>query len=261
MKKYSFPLLALSSLYFTTSFACSSNHSDDMHHHQDASIQTTTQLASPAEPAPSKPSTSTTVLSSHADVSSEAVDNIDQLIALAAKTSASAPAVYPIKPVKMQDFATVFPTVEMKVVSLDGNKRMVTVSGYQMEGAESVIYLGKGQRSILAAVTEKGQKQLKLGKFSMDDYGNKWRTAELTGMIESPVLDSNKPLWKYAEKLDTTYCSTCHAKVSPKHFTVNSWGPVAKSMGARTNIAPLDLQILTKFFESNAKDVVVQSDK
>ncbi|MEG3696804.1 cytochrome C, partial [Vibrio coralliirubri] len=40
------------------------------------------------------------------------------------------------------------------------------------------------------------------------------------------------------------------------HFTVNAWGPVAKSMGDRTDISEQNLELLTKYFQNHAKDVV-----
>ncbi|MGB2079450.1 MAG: NapC/NirT family cytochrome c [Vibrio sp.] len=179
----------------------------------------------------------------------------DHLFDLAKQTPADAEKVYPINPVKMGELATINPTVELTAQPAADGKRTVTVSGYQMKGAESVIYMGEGQRSILASLTEAGQKALKLGEATTDTYGNEWRTASLTGEIEADVLANQKPLWDYAEELDTVYCSTCHAKIAPNHFTVNSWGPVAKSMGSRTDISDLNLEILTKYFQSNAKDV------
>ncbi|MFH0258376.1 NapC/NirT family cytochrome c [Vibrio rumoiensis] len=184
----------------------------------------------------------------------------DHLYDLAKSTPNDAKKVYPLDFIKMGDLATINPTVELAVVKTDGDKRTVTVSGYQMKGAESVIYLGNGKRSILASLTEDGQKALKLGESSTDEYGNEWRTASLTGEISAPVIDSNKPLWEYGEKLDSTYCSTCHAKIPPNHFTVNAWGPVAKSMGSRTDISDLNLEILTKFLQNNAKDVVKEQE-
>lgn len=180
----------------------------------------------------------------------------DHLYDLAKSTSKDATQVYPLDFIKMGELATINPTVELKVEKADGDKRTVTVSGYQMKGAESVIYLGNGKRSILATLTDAGQKALKLGESAKDEYGNEWRTASLTGDINSPVVDSIKPLWQYGDKLDSTYCSTCHAKIPANHFTVNAWGPVVKTMGSRTDISDLNLEILTKFLQSNAKDAV-----
>lgn len=179
----------------------------------------------------------------------------DHLFDLAKETKPDAQKVYPIDTIQMGDLATINPTVELTTVENQGEQRTVTVSGYQMKGAESVLYMGEGQRAIIANLTEQGQQALVLGEPSTDAYGNEWRSAELTGTIEAPVLDSNEPLWAYAEQLDNVYCSTCHAKIAPHHFTVNSWGPVAKSMGDRTDITELNLEILTKFFQNHAKDV------
>lgn len=180
----------------------------------------------------------------------------DHLYELAKNTPADAAKVYPIDNIKMADLATINPTVGLISVESKDSQRTVTVSGYQMKGAETVIYMGKGQRAIIASLTDQGINALKLGQPTTDEYGNEWRSAELTGTIDAPVLDSAEPLWTYAKELDNVYCSTCHAKIPPNHFTVNSWGPVAKSMGERTDISALNLEILTKFFQNHAKDVV-----
>lgn len=179
----------------------------------------------------------------------------DHLFDIAKNTKPDAEKVYPIESIKMGNLATINPAVELTTVESEEDKRTVTLSGFQMKGAETVIYVGEGQRSIIASVTEEGLKALELGDASTDAYGNEWRSAKLTGTIEAPVLASNKPLWDYAEQLDNVYCSTCHAKIPANHFTVNSWGPVAKSMGDRTDISALNLEILTKFFQNHAKDV------
>ncbi len=180
----------------------------------------------------------------------------DHLYELAKDTSADAKTVYPIDAIKMTDLATIQPTVELTSSGQKEGKRMVTVSGYQMNGAENVLYFGQGQRAIVATLSDSGIKALKLGDPITDEYGNEWRSAMLSGEIEAPVLASNQPLWQYAQELDNVYCSTCHAKIPADHFTVNSWGPIAKSMGNRTDISALNLEILTKFFQNHAKDVV-----
>ncbi|MFV0576548.1 MAG: hypothetical protein ACK5NC_14195 [Vibrio sp.] len=233
MKKYTLAAALFAGFFAITTSAC--NHSD---------------------------ASSSTEKSENAAVSSDSqpqatkITSPEQLTELAKQTSKSAEKVYTIQMTKMGDLATIFPTVELQVLKPDAKSRMVSVTGYQMEGAESVIYKAKGQRSIVAVVSEKGQSEITLGKASQDDYGNNWRPAALTGTIQDDVVDSQQALWQYADHLDSTYCSSCHAKIAPDHFTVNAWGPVAKSMGARTNMSKQDLQILTKYFESNAKDAV-----
>lgn len=178
----------------------------------------------------------------------------DALSAYTAETSQNATTVYPFKPISMGNLGTILPATELHVISSEGDKRTVQINGYQMKGAEKVIYIAEGQRAIIALLSEEGISKLVLGDFKEDAYGNQWGTASLTADISEPVLNNLKPLWHYAEELDNVYCSTCHSKIPPKHFTVNAWAPVVKSMGERTNISALNLQILTKFLQSNAKD-------
>lgn len=180
----------------------------------------------------------------------------DHLYSLAKSTPSDASHVYPLDYIEMAELATINPTVELQVEHTEGDIRTVTVAGYQMKGAESVIYLGNGKRSVLATLTDAGQQAVILGDSTIDDYGNEWRTARLTGDITGEVLSANDAIWEYGNKLDSTYCSTCHAKIPANHFTVNAWGPVAKSMGTRTDISDLNLEILTKYLQYSAKDAV-----
>lgn len=180
----------------------------------------------------------------------------DTLMAFTKQTAADAKVVYPATAIDMGELGTINPTTELKVVSANGDERTVELDAYQMKGAEQVLYMGLGKRSIVATLTEQGQKALNAGEFEADAYGNEWRPVTLTAQINQPVLDDLEPVWTYAQELDNVYCSTCHAKIPANHFTVNAWGPVAKAMGERTDIADENLEILTKFFQHHAKDVV-----
>lgn len=179
----------------------------------------------------------------------------DNLLAVAVDTPASAKKVITIAHTSMANYGTISPAVALEVVSQSGEQRTVKLHGYQMEGAEQVLYMGEGQRSIIASLSQEGQNALVVGEYKADEYDNKWRAADLTATIEASVLPTYDPLWTYAEELDNVYCSACHAKIPASHFTVNAWGPVAKGMGERTDISELDLEILTKYFQNHAKDV------
>ncbi|MEZ9648525.1 NapC/NirT family cytochrome c [Vibrio sp. 10N.261.52.C2] len=180
----------------------------------------------------------------------------DTLIAFTKNTPADAKVVYPVTDIAMGDFGSVNPTAELQVVKAEGDNRTVTLNAFQMKGAEQVLYFGEGQRAIVATLTDKGQEALTTGDYKADAYGNEWRSVALTGDITSPVVDKLDPIWSYAEELDNVYCATCHAKIPSNHFTVNAWGPVAKSMGDRTDISEQNLELLTKYFQNHAKDVV-----
>ncbi len=180
----------------------------------------------------------------------------DTLMGFTNKTPSGAKVVYPVTAITMGDMGTINPTTELEVLNTEGDTRTVKLNAYQMKGAEQVLYMGEGQRAIVATLTEQGLQALEGGAFTADAYGNEWRAVSLTGTIDSPVVDTLEPVWSYAQELDNVYCATCHAKIPSNHFTVNAWGPVAKSMGARTDITDENLEILTKFFQHHAKDVV-----
>ena len=188
-----------------------------------------------------------------AEMDSEAFDN---LLAKTAETNNTATLVYPVAAIAMGDFGMINPATKLTVIETNETSRKVQIDAYQMQGAEKVLYVGTGQRAIVATLTQQGQAALTVGAFKEDEYGNHWRTASLIADIDVQVLNDIAPLWNYAEQLDTVYCSGCHAKIGANHFTVNAWGPVAKGMGERTDISEEDLEILTKYFQSNAKDIV-----
>ncbi|HHF3271910.1 TPA: NapC/NirT family cytochrome c [Vibrio alginolyticus] len=180
----------------------------------------------------------------------------ETLMSFTTKTSPNAKVVYPVTEIAMGEMGKINPTTKLEVISSEGDNRTVKLNAFQMKGAEQVLYMGEGQRAIVATLTEQGQQALETGEFEADVYGNEWRAVSLTGAIDSPVVDTLEPVWSYAEELDNVYCATCHAKIPSNHFTVNAWGPVAKSMGDRTDISAENLEILTKFFQHHAKDVV-----
>lgn len=179
-----------------------------------------------------------------------------ELFDIAKQTPSTAKSVFPAQPVALGNFGTVYPGTLLAVINSIDTQREIKIVGSQMKGAEQVIYLAAGQRLILASLTDEGIKALQInGDFTKDQYDNEWRPVSLTATINQPVLGELEPLWAYAENLDNVYCSGCHAKISAKHYTVNAWPAVAKGMGARTDISPEDLEILTKYFQYNAKDI------
>ncbi len=61
----------------------------------------------------------------------------------------------------MGELGTINPTTALDVVSTKGTERTVQINAYQMKGAEQVLYMGEGQRAVVATLTEQGQKRCK----------------------------------------------------------------------------------------------------
>ena len=192
------------------------------------------------------------------ELDSEALGN---LLSIADSTPPDAKIVYPVQRITMGNLGFIHPATKLTVTGLNHASRQVQINAFQMKGAEQVLYLDQGKRAIVATLTEQGISKLDTGSYQEDEYGNEWRSATLNASVNAPVLDSLEPLWRYAEQLDNVYCSTCHAKVAASHYTVNAWGPVAKGMGDRTDITEEDLELLTKYFQHHAKDVVIHQQR
>ncbi|END1883578.1 NapC/NirT family cytochrome c [Escherichia albertii] len=164
--------------------------------------------------------------------------------------------IYPFKPSRIGELATANPGTDLTVVDASGKQPIVQLQGYQMQGSENTLYVARGQRLAIATLSDAGIKALTvISEWQADEYGNQWRAASLQGELLDPALADRKPLWQYAGKLDDTYCAGCHAPIAADHYTVNAWPSIAKGMGARTSISDNELDILTRYFQYNAKDI------
>ncbi|WP_411755561.1 NapC/NirT family cytochrome c [Serratia sp. (in: enterobacteria)] len=178
------------------------------------------------------------------------------LEAQAAAVPASTRELYVVRNASLGDLGTLYPATQMQIISSNGDTRQVEIRGSQMQGTEQIIYYAAGQRMVLASLSEKGVQAVKaITEWQQDDYGNLWRDVTLQGEWRAPALAAREPLWEYARKLDNVYCAGCHAPIPAHHFTLNAWPSVAKGMGARTNIDDSELDILTRYFQYNAKDI------
>ena len=179
----------------------------------------------------------------------------NRLIEQAISTGNEASVVYPAEIISMTPQGNISPGTPLKVLEANGDERTVELEGFQMQGAEQVIYMGRGQRSIIASLSDDAQAAVQAGTYEADEYGNEWRPVTLTAEITDPVLDDTAPLWSYAQELDNVYCSGCHAIIPASHFTVNAWGPINRGMADRTDISDLNFEILTKYFQYHALDI------
>lgn len=181
---------------------------------------------------------------------------VNALQTQAAATPADAKTLYVVSNTPFGDLGTVYPATELHVLKTEGAVRQVEIRGSQMQGSEQVIYFATGKRLILASLSDKGQQAVKaLSDWKKDDYGNSWRDVTLQGEWRTSALGSREPMWEYARKLDDVYCAGCHAPIPAHHYTLNAWPSVVKGMGARTNISENELDILSRYFQYNAKDI------
>lgn len=163
--------------------------------------------------------------------------------------------IYPFKTSRIGELATVNPGTDPPSLMPVANSRSFCCRVIKCRAVKTRS-TAAGQRLALATLSEEGIKALTVnGEWQADEYGNQWRQASLQGALTDPALADRKPLWQYAEKLDDTYCAGCHAPIAADHYTVNAWPSIAKGMGARTSMSENELDILTRYFQYNAKDI------
>ena len=183
---------------------------------------------------------------------------------LAAHTPTDAKALYPVARLplyadkdKAVEIANILPTAAMQVTGTDSNMRAVTITGYQQEGAEQVIYARSGKRIISAIVAEDALSRLQNGEYTTDDAtGSQWRPVTLTAWVENRnLLADAQPLWDYGNMLNNAYCGGCHAVVPAGHFTANQWPSIVNGMVSRTSMDDAGKTMLTYYLQNHAKDL------
>lgn len=136
----------------------------------------------------------------------------------------------------------------------NGGKTEITVDGWSMKGAESVIFLAMGTRVDLASLTDAGQKAVQVSQTKTDDYGTTWSEVKLSGLVDSKSLTGDsQALWQTASDLYASTCSACHALHAPDTYTANQWPGTLKSMVPNTALTPDQVAMITKYLQYHAK--------
>jgi len=168
-----------------------------------------------------------------------------------------------------QDFVTSSATLEAKdgtelgtvtlgtPVTVDastGGTASVTVEGWSMLGAESVVFAQMGERIILATLNDAGQKARTVIEKKKDDYGSEWSHVSVVGTVSNNVLAGNlDTLWTKAQDLYASTCSACHALHPADAYTANQWPGTLKNMVPKTALDPTQVDLITKYLQYHAK--------
>ena len=130
----------------------------------------------------------------------------------------------------------------------------VTLDGWSLAGAGSVVYAMLGERIILATLTAGGTAGRKVVGESKDSYGNAWRHVEISGWVRKEALVPDVGVvWAAAEKLYDARCSACHALHEPTEFTANQWPPILHTMVKNAALDPEQAALVTKYLQMHAK--------
>lgn len=132
------------------------------------------------------------------------------------------------------------------------------VTGWQQQGAESLLYFSPGQRIIQALLDDSAKEKLHtLQEIDDEATGSRWRQVQLDVSLPAQSLTSNRTaLDSYGAGLNQTYCSGCHAPIGAEHYSANQWIGVIRAMQDRTSITEDEARTLTLYLQYNAKDIM-----
>ncbi|MBK1624826.1 c-type cytochrome [Afifella marina] len=151
---------------------------------------------------------------------------------------------------------------ELHVLGHDGDKVQVALEGWQMEGADSVVYAQKGQRIMQAVLADSAIEALDKGESVVDpDTEQTWTKVSLKGWTEvDGVLVDQPEMWQFTSNLFNSTCAACHTLPEPSHFLANQWIGTLGAMKRFTSLAPDEYRLLLAYLQNHAKDTAAAEE-
>lgn len=134
---------------------------------------------------------------------------------------------------------------------------VATIQGWQQVGAESVVYLEKGKRIMVALLTDEAKGKVSVLNQVYDEVtASDWKQIQFEVEVPKTAFTANlEALNTFGNKLNQTHCSGCHSAIGAVHYTANQWIGVVNSMKDRTSMNADEVRALTIYLQRHAKDV------
>lgn len=146
------------------------------------------------------------------------------------------------------------PTAEVEVIKEEGNRVLVSISGYQDAG-KPAIYFVAGKRILNAGFDGKAGVEFKKNGSEVVDGKTYEKVTATVWTDKSNLSPEVAPLYAKAKDLFSQNCSMCHGLHPEKEFSANQWPSMFKSMAGRTGIDKNDYQLVIEYLQKNAKDM------
>jgi len=146
----------------------------------------------------------------------------------------------------------------LTVLENNGEWLKVHVDGWQQEGVEGMIYELQGKRIFSVALDKEARgKPVILSTMFDEDTEQTWHKVSYQAWISNKgIIQDEKKLWEYGEKLHGGSCGACHRAVPAEHFLANQWIGVMKDMKRNVrHLSKEQYRFLQKYLQLNAKDV------
>lgn len=143
------------------------------------------------------------------------------------------------------------------VTARDGDKAGLRIEGWQMTDAPSVIYQAKGQRVMMAVLSDAAADAVQRGEPETDaDTGQSWVPVEITLWSDATDLNDDRgAVWSYSQDTFQKACAACHVLPQKTHFTANQWIGTMKSMRRFTSFNDDQYRLILAYLQNHSKDL------
>lgn len=149
-----------------------------------------------------------------------------------------------------------------KVEQQDGDKFKLTLNGWQMVDAPSVMYQAKGQRVMMAVLDDAVFETIQRGDAVVDDStGQSWAPVEVSLWSDGSQLHVDRQaLWDYSQVAYQRSCAGCHVLSQTTNYTANQWIGTMSSMRRFTSLTDDQYRLILSYLQNHSRDLNAQSN-
>jgi trimethylamine-N-oxide reductase (cytochrome c), cytochrome c-type subunit TorC len=154
--------------------------------------------------------------------------------------------------------ASISPSTSAAVLAVDGEHLKVRISGWQQGSGGRLVFFAPGRRIPVAEIGSDYKGALRLGASETDAATNQqWTQVSFEGYAaRKQFVGSLDLLWRYADDLTNTNCTTCHARAAADRFTANQWTGIIRSKKDRVSADADQLALIAQYAQKHASDMV-----
>lgn len=148
-------------------------------------------------------------------------------------------------------------SAKVTVLERNGDKMKVRVEGWQLSGADTVIYSVQGQRIMQAVLDEKAIQAVEHKEGVVDpETQQTWYPSSIAIWVDNKGLNTaEEPLWAYSKDVFNNSCGTCHTLPQTDHYLANQWIGNLNAMKRYTSLSDDQYRLLLAYLQNHSKDV------
>lgn len=146
---------------------------------------------------------------------------------------------------------------QVQVGSRNGDKLALTLKGWQLADAPTIVYQARGQRVMLAVLTDQAAEKVQRGTPQKDaETDQTWTPVELAVWADPVGMNTSRSdVWAYGKDVYQKSCSSCHVLPQQGHFTANQWIGTLKSMRRFTSFSDDQYRLVLAYLQNHSKDL------